>query len=275
VSATLFASSELTEAQEVQAAALTSQGRVEGLFAVFCEAEDRFFLCADGGESASLAKVVGRFVVADRVSIADETARMAVVHLSPDMATLQTMLCQLSIKPYLVLPAHRLGSQGTDVVIERQALAEFLSRCEEEFGNCLEDDEYFCMRWRAGLPVFPAELNEDVILTECGMHHAVSFAKGCYVGQEVIERSDAIGRLPRTLERIEFLEVRDFALGSVVIKEGGAVGKLLSCGIDREHQRVLAFALCRSGTVKSGDPIQCDPIQCDAMQSGSVPGRIC
>ncbi len=41
------------------------------------------------------------------------------------------------------------------------------------------------------------ELNDDINPLECGLKEFISFTKGCYIGQEVISRLDAQGKIPK------------------------------------------------------------------------------
>ena len=63
--------------------------------------------------------------------------------------------------------------------------------------------EYEDMRIRAGYPGFPNEINEDHIPLEAGLLDAVSFSKGCYIGQEIIARMESRGQLARRLVMIQ------------------------------------------------------------------------
>ena len=99
----------------------------------------------------------------------------------------------------------RVSTVGSDVILVTEVPIDGLRRLKELFGPALSEESYNLLRIKQGVPVYPDEINEDVILSECGVLDAVSFSKGCYVGQEVIERSDAIGRLPRALERIRLV----------------------------------------------------------------------
>jgi aminomethyltransferase len=52
------------------------------------------------------------------------------------------------------------------------------------------------------LPRFPNELGEDYIPLEAGVWDAVSFSKGCYIGQEIIARMESRNQLAKRLMRL-------------------------------------------------------------------------
>jgi len=63
----------------------------------------------------------------------------------------------------------------------------------------LPSPEWEIWRIRHGLPAYPHELSEDYIPLETGLWGAVSFDKGCYVGQEIIARMESRGQLAKKL----------------------------------------------------------------------------
>ena len=58
------------------------------------------------------------------------------------------------------------------------------------------------LRVEAGLPAWGAELSPAVLLPEAEMADAVSYTKGCYVGQEIVARLHARGHTNRALRRL-------------------------------------------------------------------------
>lgn len=59
------------------------------------------------------------------------------------------------------------------------------------------------LRIAAGLPRFPNELGEDYIPLEAGVWDAVSFSKGCYIGQEIIARMESRNQIAKRLMRLD------------------------------------------------------------------------
>jgi tRNA-modifying protein YgfZ len=76
---------------------------------------------------------------------------------------------------------------------------------------------YESLRVAAGLPAFPDEINDAHIPLETGVWNAVSFSKGCYIGQEIIARMESRNQIARKLVRFEVVR------GSVGV--GEAIGE--------------------------------------------------
>jgi aminomethyltransferase len=71
----------------------------------------------------------------------------------------------------------------------------------------LSDAELSLWQIEAGVPVFGAELTLDYIPLEADLWSAISFTKGCYVGQEIIARMESRGRLAKNLTRVRLSQV--------------------------------------------------------------------
>jgi folate-binding protein YgfZ len=66
-------------------------------------------------------------------------------------------------------------------------------------GDALDDAEFEERRVEAGTPRYGVDMGEDRLPIEAGINDAVSFDKGCYLGQEVIARATNLGHINRRL----------------------------------------------------------------------------
>lgn len=110
---------------------------------------------------------------------------------------------------------------------ERDALLDRLGGLEFS-----DEATYQRLRIAAGIPASGHELTEDYIPLEAGLWDAVSFAKGCYIGQEIIARMESRNKLAKTLVRLRLTELT--AVGTPILAEGKTVGSLTSSADDDE-----------------------------------------
>ena len=123
------------------------------------------------------------------------------------------------------------------------------------------------MRIEAGWPAHGAEVTGGVIPAEIGpwlITAAVSFTKGCYVGQELTARIDSRGgNVPRTLRSVELPHGVAASVGDDLVAGGPsgspeaapeAVGTVTSAAVDPRsgRTRVLGFV---KRSVGPGDPV--------------------
>ena len=251
----------LSHPESTIAAALTAQGKVQGLYTVFVTKDDAFLLVCDGGARQALFAALGKFIVADRVSLEDLSSSWILIHTLAREDQVDALVREFEPGSVFIRRCQRLAGGGCDILISTKCPEESLRVIETRLGSPLSTEEYRFQRISRGRPSFPEEIHEGVILTECGMRDAVSFAKGCYVGQEVIERSDAIGKLPRTLERVAFSGVQIPEGASIVNAHGESIGKVVSVALDGKNSTACAFAMLRTGVYSVGDSIQCEGVQ--------------
>lgn len=87
--------------------------------------------------------------------------------------------------------------------------------------------EYEGLRIAAGYATSPNEINEDYIPLEAGLWDAVSFSKGCYIGQEIIARMESRNQMAKKLVQIEFAD-GGLPVGAQLFVEGATVGTVTS-----------------------------------------------
>ena len=81
-------------------------------------------------------------------------------------------------------------------------------------------------RVEAGIPTSRGELNDEANPLEAGLRDAVSFTKGCYVGQEVVARLENYDKVSRQLVRIA--ADRPLEVGERLVVDGREAGKVTS-----------------------------------------------
>jgi folate-binding protein YgfZ len=64
----------------------------------------------------------------------------------------------------------------------------------------LPNEEFEKIRIENLIPVAPNEINDNINPVECGLNEYISYTKGCYIGQEVIARLDAQGKIPKQMK---------------------------------------------------------------------------
>jgi folate-binding protein YgfZ len=84
------------------------------------------------------------------------------------------------------------------------------------------------LRIEAGIPRFGAEIDETVLPAEARLGSAVAQSKGCYVGQEVVARMQAAGRVGHLLVGLAMGEVPVPEPGSEITAGGKRVGEVTS-----------------------------------------------
>jgi tRNA-modifying protein YgfZ len=87
--------------------------------------------------------------------------------------------------------------------------------------------DYESLRIAAGYPTSPNEINEDYIPLEAGLWDAVSFSKGCYIGQEIIARMESRRQIAKKLVQLDVAGCK-LQVGAQLFIDGVSVGTVTS-----------------------------------------------
>lgn len=254
-----------------RAAALTPQGKTEGFFTCLRTADSEYLLQCDGGDPELLRTGLRRYIVADRVTIELIEEEYFVVHASvrakeqlceaaqivsaDNQADFVHRVAENHLGIQAIIPASRLGWPGFDMWIKGTWSS--ISTVKAALADCTELDtaHFEAMRLSQGLPMFPTEINQDHLFTEAPVGSAIGRNKGCYVGQEVVERIESRGATPRLLARFICKGTHIIAEGTPVLSKQGdgsseRIGEVYSSSLSTDG--IVGFASIR----RQADPAQ-------------------
>ena len=162
---------------------------------------------ADGELRESLAARLEKYIIADDVQVEDVTDQVGLFHLldfydEPGNTAVPKLPSVLrEIGPGVRgVRATRLGRPGMDVIFDAALDSIVRAQMHHARYTLLNEDAAEAMRILMGVPRWGAELDESVLPAEAGIEErAVSFSKGCYIGQEVVSRVRSVGHVNRQL----------------------------------------------------------------------------
>jgi folate-binding protein YgfZ len=103
-------------------------------------------------------------------------------------------------------------------------------------------------RIEAGFPLYDVDISDDNLPQEVSRDaQAISFKKGCYLGQETVARIDALGHVNRTLVQVQFTGTEVPSAGTELSAEGKPVGRVTSAAWSPRLKAPLALAYVRRG----------------------------
>ena len=127
----------------------------------------------------------------------------------------------------------RAGITGFDILVAPERADETVKRFEKEGVFRAGAEILEAIRIESGVPVFGKDMDETVIAPETGLEHAVSFEKGCYVGQEIVARAHWRGRVTRHLSRFLFEGAVPPPAGAQIVPDDGdrSIGRVTSAAV--------------------------------------------
>jgi folate-binding protein YgfZ len=108
------------------------------------------------------------------------------------------------------------------------------------------------LRLEAGIPRYGADFGEDTLPLEAGLLNALSFTKGCYPGQEIVERARSRGHVNWKLVGVTVDVAAPPAPGDRLLSEGREVGEVTSACFSPSLDRPIALAYVRREVSEPG-----------------------
>jgi tRNA-modifying protein YgfZ len=245
----------------------STQGKTLGHVLIFCET-DQHVIDTTPEQASTLIAHFDRYVITEDVQFSDRTAQLCDLLVAGLKAA--TVLKTLSgVDPPVQLLAHSPATLADrEVTIRRvefagpmsyfvqvaaaDAAAIAASLCTA--GAILCGPEVVeSARLEAGIPLFGLDITPDHLPQEVARDaRAISFTKGCYLGQETVARIDALGHVNRLLVGLKFAG-QDVPTGGMELLAGEHhVGHVTSAAWSPRLEAPLAMAYVRRNCARKG-----------------------
>jgi len=261
------------------AALVTAKGKIESDLHLHVLAEE-ILLDFEPGFSTRVQERLERYVIADDVQIVDVRASCGLLSVQGPESVRLLAACgfpqPVPELPYVshtatppgtadgagdtILIHHgRYGAQGFDLVLPQPEVRPLWDRLVAAAralgGRPAGWDACEIARLEAGIPRYGVDMDATTLAPETGLEsRAISYAKGCYIGQEVIARIRTYGQVKRALRPLEFGAVLDHtpARGDSLLLNGRDVGYVTSAALSPLAGCVLGLGYVRKECNQDG-----------------------
>jgi folate-binding protein YgfZ len=206
----------LADGDAVHSLLLAPQGKLDVDFRLLrVGAEEAWLDCAPG-LAAQLAASLSRFRIRVQADIVDRTGELGllsrIIGASDDGGGAVVVTDGV----------HRIDTAwGFDLIGPRDSLP--------DVGPFVDPVAYEAWRIEQAIPVQPADVDDTTIPQEAFLEQdAVSFTKGCFIGQELVCRIDSRGHVNRFLRLVSQIEGDWPPVGAEIVADGKVVGALTS-----------------------------------------------
>jgi len=211
---------------------LSLKGKVMGESLVLKAESDAWWLWSAHTSGAALVERLDEFVIADDVTIVAGGLEWTQLTLAGDVGEAWLRLAREGREPPAAGRAEAWGGGWLFAGRRRQVRvwdwvrpAGLVAPIEVE-SAMLTEAALRIDRLAVGVPAIPAEFGPGDLPQEAGLETvAISFTKGCYLGQEVMARLQAMGQVRRRLVRVAGLGLAP-AAGGELLQAGRRVGEL-------------------------------------------------
>lgn len=255
---------DLAPGARVHTAITDSKARVEALLDGWMVAPGNFLLVFEDTDMEWAHDRLDMYIIMDPIELIARHEEWGLLHLRGAGASeaLQALgLPEISSLTSLADggfagPNDRYGAPGVDLMMPFAALDSLFSRLKDAGVAPVGFLAAEALRIRAGLPRHPQDIGKRAFPHELGLRDRIcSFTKGCYMGQEIINRMDTMGKLTRRLVLVELEQPAEPGVELQV--EGKGVGELTS--VSSLGGRHLGLGILRKAAWEAGSALDVIP----------------
>ena len=214
----------LGEGRGTLALLLNPQGHILAELEIYA-LQDKLLVLSDASVRERTVATLDKFIIMDDVTLSDVTERFGSLAIEgPRAGTVIAEACGLSLEGFsehavaeveidgvachLIRHSH-FGFPSAEIIAPREHLGLLWKNLRAsvltQHGAAIGMRALNALRLEAGIPRFPDDFNDTVIPHEAALETThISFSKGCYTGQEIVERVRSRGQVNRRRVQLRF-----------------------------------------------------------------------
>jgi folate-binding protein YgfZ len=236
-----------------------------------------FLVDTEAATHERVLKIIERFTLAGDFRVNDITSQTAMLSVQGKNASIvvdsvlgeaaavsgQNAVRQISWQPagmtaeVTLVHASHTGEDGFDLIVDKDHATSLWHALQQAGAQCFGYDALEILRIEGGAPRYGIDMDDTNVVTETNLDHAVSYTKGCYIGQEIIARIKYRGHVAKKLSGVMFdgtVEVDPGALINSV--DGKEVGRITSVAYSPKLNRTIALAYLKYDYVTPGTDVK-------------------
>ncbi len=251
---------------------LTTQGRILADANILCR-PDHFLLDLEPEAREKVYLHLDHYIIADDVTLEDLTAESATIALEGPKSSdaLQAMGAPVPEAEYstvewgtrLVARLNSTGSKGFFLFVPTAEKPDVIEQITAAGAVPADADAFHAVRLEHGKARYGEDLSERFLAQEANQPHALHFSKGCYLGQEIVERVRSRGQVHRLLLPLT-IDTKEPPSPGAKLQIGEAnVAEITSAAYSPGLDKVVALAYVRTEQAKPHTEMQLGDIRAE------------
>ena len=246
---------------------LNPQGRILADVSLFCRADD-FLLDVEPETRERLYQHLDKFIIADDVTLEDATDRIATLALEGPkaMAVAARLGTAVPEKPWghaswndvTVARASFTGAPGVRFFTPAAEKTHLVELLQDAGAMEASPEAARIVRLEHFQPRYGEDIFDTTLSQETQQAHALSFTKGCYIGQEIVERVRSRGLVHRLLAGVEIDSTEVPEPDTHLVNGDENVGKMTSAAFSPALGKVVGMAYIRRELADPGATLTVD-----------------
>ena len=191
---------------------LNQKGKVMADSQVLKLAENEFLLFSTTSAASEIVNRLEKFIIADDVFLENEAEKYRGVSLW-GQASGEKLSAMLNVLPAagqferieeaVVFNGRRTAGENYEIVGSESQVENWQTKLRQEGCHTVNSDAAELARISSGIPSIPHDIGPADLPNEAGLEaEAISFTKGCYLGQEIMARLKNLGQVRRQLRSV-------------------------------------------------------------------------
>jgi tRNA-modifying protein YgfZ len=233
---------------------LTDKGRIVADAYIY-HRPDGFLLDTEPETAAILRDHLDRYIIADDAALEDDTATLAAIALEgpTSFAAAATLGLPVPAEVFgtvswqdgFIARVSVTGAPGLRMFLPTAMKVAFLERLKVAEIPEAAEVEVRVVRLEHGTPRFGEDISSRYLAQETQIAHAVHANKGCYLGQEIVERVRAQGQVHRLLAPLRITATEPPPAGTKLLANGSPAAEITSAAYSPALGEVVALAYVR------------------------------
>jgi len=257
---------------------LNDKGRILSDANILCR-PDHFLLDLEPEAREKIYQHLDHFIIADDVTLEDVTDALATIAVEGPKATqvLQTAGAPIPEGDYstvewgsrVVARLNSSGSLGFFIFAPASEKAQLVAQIEAVGAMAADAEAFRIVRLEHGKARYGDDIGERFLAQEANQPQALHFSKGCYLGQEIVERVRSRGQIHRVLMPLVMDTKVPPEPGTKLQTGETNVAELTSSAYSPALDKVVALAYVRTEQARPHTEIQLGEIRAEVVAPGA------
>ena len=262
----------LAENQWMPAVFPTVQGRLIASVRVI-HTGDGYLIDTEPATHGRVLQTVARFTLAGDFRVTDLTTEMAQLSLqglraakiagdvfgdsAESLSNFAGAVVPWNNSQVTIIRATHTAADGFDLFVEASAAATLWEKLTAAGARPIGFDAFEILRIEAGQPRYGIDMDETNVVTETNLDEAISYTKGCYIGQEIVARIKYRGHVAKKLTGLLFARGVKVQTGATIRSlDEKDIGRITSATLSPHLGRTLALGYVKYDYLAAGTSVK-------------------
>ena len=247
------------------------QGRLLAVVRIL-HREDGFLIDTEAATHQKVVQLLERFTLAGDFRVTDLTSQTASYSVQGSRAASiigelfgaeagiergSVVAANLNQAEVTIIRATHTDEEGFDLFVDASEAATLRQSLIEAGAEPVSEATAEVLRIEAGIPRYGVDMDESTVVTETNLDDAVSFTKGCYLGQEIIVRIKHRGHVAKKITGITFSDPFEIENGAKILSlDEKEIGRITSSAFSPKLNRTIALGYVKYDFLAPGTEVQ-------------------